>query len=205
MENKGCCQSTPEKPGSCATKGCCGTLIKGALLGGIIMFIYLAASCYLLPWHKTTTLSFKQESAAASVMPAAADAQPDKVATEGAKIYAYDAKPDAAAEGAGKKDLNAKLGFSFLFCLFNALLLTALLKKNCGCPIRFSATAGLLIGTAAYIPNLIWHNAPLNYTLLGMADYLIAFTLAGAAIFHCLLKSDSCATNKGEEKKPGRH
>jgi hypothetical protein len=174
----------------------CAMLLKGALLGGIVMFIYLWASWSLIPMHKATTLSFKQETAAASeVMPAVANLA--KSAVKAMKSAADSIKP---AEAVDYKAMKSQLGAEFLFCLFSALLLTSLLKKACGCPIRFSATVGLLIGAVAYIPNMIWFDAPLNYALLGIADNLIAFTLAGAVISKCLFKV-SCTMGKGGEKK----
>jgi hypothetical protein len=211
MDNKGCCSPTPanscgpEKSGSCETTSCCGKLIKGAIVGGIIMFAYMWASWSFVPMHKATTLTFKQEIAAEA--PAADLA--DTVAKGAAKaMKTVKAAVDKVKSGtsvedaekmAAKKKMQKQLGLTFLFSLFNGLLLTSLLKKSCyggGCPILFSMTVGLLVGAVSYLPNLIWYGAPLNYTLLGMADNLIAFTLAGAFISKCLFKG-SCETGKG--------
>ncbi len=60
MENKGCCAEKPadnacstEKKEPCGTGKCCGGIIlKGAVFGGVAMFIYFMASWTLLPWHK---------------------------------------------------------------------------------------------------------------------------------------------------------
>ena len=72
MENKGCCAEKPAdntcstgKTGGCGVKGkCCpGTIIKGAIVGGIVMFIYFYVSWMVLSWHKApvalTNLTFR--------------------------------------------------------------------------------------------------------------------------------------------------
>ncbi|MCE9508069.1 MAG: hypothetical protein K8R48_07130 [Alphaproteobacteria bacterium] len=207
MENKGCCSPAnacgPEKSGSCETTSCCGKLIKGAIVGGIIMFAYMWASWSFVPMHKATTLTFKQEISAAATAPADAEkpaAAPKKAAVKAMKAEAEKAEPEAAtAEDAAKKKMKTQLIYTLLFSIFNALLLTCLLKKSCyggGCPVKFSMTVGLLAGAVSYLPNLVWFGAPLNYTLLGMADNLIAFTLAGAVISKCLFKG-SCEAGAG--------
>jgi hypothetical protein len=207
--NKGNCSSTPanncgsDKNESCGWTSCCIKLIKGALLGGIIMFVYLWASCTLLPIHKATTITYT--TAASAAAPAAETSMVDKMKEIGKNIKAaVTNEPAAPAENKGTTQQLAK---SFLLCLFNALLLTSLLKKTCaggGCPVLFSATTGLLVGSVAFLPNLIWFQAPLNYSLLGIADNLIAFTLAGFVLSKFLF-NESCTMGKAADKKGSCH
>lgn len=231
MENQGCCMVKPAanscstEPGSCGPKkGCCGTLVKGAILGSIIMFLYFSASWMLLPWHKTTMMSFTNEKVVAMVLnknaeksgvyvlpsmpkaPAAPAATPAGEKAAPVKAAAPTApavdKPFAFvsifADGVTEKDMNRALVKQFVLCLFGAFLLTCLLKKSscCGCPILSSLKIGLLVAVFHYVPNMIWFHFPLNYSLVGMADDVLAFTLAGIIISKCFLKKSSCSTGK---------
>jgi hypothetical protein len=231
MDNKGCCMITPadnacstEKPGPCGPgKGCCGKLLKGAIVGGIIMFAYLWASWMLLPWHKTTMMSFKDDKAVASVLSknaeksgiymlphcewksgkAADDATAPETAPAVEKPFAF---VSVFTKGVDMKDMAPALAKQFGLCLLGAFLLTCLLKKAacCGCPILSSLKVGILVAAFHYLPNIIWFHFPLNYSLVGAADDVIAFTLAGAVIsWCCCLKKSSCAPGKAGDKTSG--
>jgi len=82
----------------------------------------------------------------------------------------------------------------FLFCVVAGLLLTKILKKRTAgcCPVAAAFVVGLLVAIFNYVPSLIWQHSPSQLTLVGMADDLIAITLAGAAIGRCVLKAGSC-------------
>lgn len=215
MKNQDCCEKKSAGT-SCEKTKCCITLLKGAFIGGVVMFLYLSASWILLPWHKTTIMSFKDESAVASALSGNAEKSGIYLLSQQKASKAKDAamvqsKPFAFvsvfADGFDmKKNMKRHLGQVFLLCLFNALLLTALLKKgSCcgGCPIMFSMGIGLLVAGASHLPELIYYHFPLRYTLVGIADDFLSFTLAGAVIAKCILKSGSCTMGKGEEKASG--
>ena len=92
----------------------------------------------------------------------------------------------------------------FFLCLIGAALLTILLKKSAGsscCPVFFSMTTGLLIGSFHYIPNMIWYHFPFNYSMVGMADDFISMTLGGLAIATFVLKTGPCTMGKCTDKK----
>ena len=212
MENKGCCAEKPadntcstEKTGACESKGkCCpGTILKGALAGGIVMFLYFSLSWTALPWHKADIMSFSNEHAASAlltdlalqsgvyVLPKAMDMK----AGAAGKPYAF---ISVFAEGVQPDDMKNGLIGDFLFCLFGAALLTKILKKrNQGCcPVAGSMAIGLLVAIFSYLPNMIWFHFPLHYSLVGMADDFIAITLAGAVIGKCVLKAGPCTMGK---------
>lgn len=210
MKNQGC--STNAADASSGKSKCCAKFLKGALIGGLVMFVFYAASWMVLPWHKNTLHTFKNSNAVASVLAANADKSgiyilsqssqkiPNSKKTEevASKPYAF---VSVLSSGVDAGRMKLSLTATLLLCLFNATLLTALLKKaSCcgGCPILFSATVGLLIASASNLPGLVWYHFPLNFTLLGMADDVIAFTLAGAAISRFVLKTGTCSTMKDQ-------
>lgn len=206
MKNQGCSSNTADA--SCEKSKCYAKFLKGALIGGLVMFVYLAVSWMVLPWHKNTMQSFKNNNAVASVLAANADksgiyilSQTQQKVPKSKKTVDAPSKPYAfvsvLSSGVDTGRMRASLTATLLLCLFNAALLTGLLKRgSCcgGCPIMFSASLGLLIGAAGHLPGLIWYHFPLNFTLLGMVDDVLAFTLAGAAISKLVLKTGSCST-----------
>ena len=97
------------------------------------------------------------------------------------------------------------LAASFALYFVVSALLTKILKKwpaGC-CPVAGSMIVGLLVGLFANLPNVIWFHAPLNDALIGIADDVIAITLAGAALSKCILTSSGlCKTaDKGCDTK----
>jgi hypothetical protein len=202
MDNKSGCTMTSPKEGSCAPqmydpKGkCCGLLLKGALLGGIMMFLYFSASWMLLPWHMSTMSSFKNEKAVAKVLL-------DNAPTSGIYVLPFRTDPKVPAsvdkpfafvsvmtEGFDcVKNLGPMMAKEFALCLVLAGLLTCLLKKqSCGCPVAFSMKAGALVALAHNVPNFIFWHYPANFTLVSAADDFLAITLAGLVISKCVLK-----------------
>jgi len=215
-DKKGCCAMpsenscpTGDKGGCCGPKKCCmKTCIAAALAGAIVMFIYFAASWMLLPWHKTTMMSFTNEGAVATVLS-------ENAAQSG--VYTLPAMPKDAAS---KPEMTKPFAFvsvfadgvdwknqsplpcmlkAFLLYFFGAAMLAKILKKSlmtgC-CPVGCAMMTGLLVALFAYVPNMIWFHFPLCWSLLGMADIVIAFTLAGAAI-KCILKCGPCTKAGG--------
>jgi hypothetical protein len=215
---EGCCSVKPDdgacatgKTGDCGSKKCCGTILKGALLGAIVMFAVFAASWMLLPFHKADTLSFANEKIIASLMANNAPQSGIYVLQPGmtAGGEAAPAQPTpfvfAAVSGNASAANNLKTMLKgFLFYFFGAALLTKLLKKcgpGGGCPVFCAMKIGVLVALFSYVPNMIWFHFPLRYSLLGMADILVAFTLAGAAISCCVLKSGPCTMGKCSTEK----
>ena len=220
--------STEKAEGACGGKSkCCPvTIFKGALVGGAVMFIWFTVSWTVLPWHKETTmalgsahmLSANAERMAATFftnaapqpgiyeLPKVVDTKTGAVGPAGViKPYAFiSVFPDGITQGGGM--MKEQMGKYFLFCLLGAALLTKFLKKRkegC-CPVAGSMIVGLLVAVFSYLPNIIWFHFPWHYSLIGMADDVIAITLAGAAISTAVLKTGACTMGKScGDKKEG--
>jgi hypothetical protein len=226
MDNKGCCampascetgdKSETKKGGCGPKKGCCGAMIKGALVGGVVAFLYIVASWMFIPLHATSMNGFKDEAAVAKVildnapksgvyaLPYVAD--PTKQVSSLEKPFAF---VSVLTDGFDMKaNMYKQMGETFFLYFFVAALLTGLLKKQtCGCPVAFSLAVGVLIALVANVPGMIWWHFPLNFTLINMADNVIATTLAGLAISKVVLRcgagacqgcgNKSCTCKKG--------
>lgn len=202
--NGGCC---PTKSADKSTKGggdgfcgitqCYATLLKGALVGGIMMFAVFMVSWTLLPWHKASIGSFAKESAVTSALTAngakpgvyvvpklapIATRAPDKAP----KFFAF---VSVGKQGFDSDGMAGAMFKQLLLCLFGAAMLTKFLKKSAGacCPISCSMKMGLLIACFGYLPNMFWFQFPLGFSVIGMLDVIVAFTLAGAAISKIVL------------------
>lgn len=190
---------------ACSTqKKCCWTtLFKGALVGGAVMFVWFWVSWTQLSWHKTNMLSFKKERPVAAVLantapadgiyvlPFVTDPKTGAVGPEAVtKPYAF---VSVYNKGYNLKDMKGQMLQQLWLCLFGGLLLTKFLKKTPAgcCPVSCSVALGLFVGSFAYLPNMIWYHFPVHYSLIGLADCVIAITLAGAAVSK-VLKSGAC-------------
>ncbi len=208
MDNKSC--GMPKTADNACSTGkddgggkgkCCATLVKGALIGGIVMFVYISFSWMVLPWHQATIMSFKDDQAVAVALYENAEKSgifvlprmnqvKDETAAAVTKPFAF---VSVFKDGIDAKNMAPQLVQQLLLCLFGALVLTCLLKKiSCGCPVLLSFKVGLLVAAFDHLPCLIWHRFPLDYTLVGMADDVIAITLAGLVISKVAFKTGVC-------------
>jgi hypothetical protein len=197
---KGSCSATPDT-GACGAgpeKGkCCAKLIKGALLGGLIIWAWFALSWHVIPWHANSLMGFKDEKVVADALTKSA---PDSGVyvlpfTNMGKEEQKTDKPFAFvsvyAPGVNVKDsMPSMMIGAFVMSVVMAGFLSCLLTKKVDgfCPVAFSMKVGLLAGIAAHLPNYLFYHFPLSWTLTGVADQVIAFALAGAVISKCVLK-----------------
>ena len=192
---KGACSTTP-----CGTeqKGtCCGRIIKGGILGGIVIFVWFMLSWHVIPWHANSILGFKDEKAVSEALVKNA---PDSGVytlpfTDMGKVDQKTDKPFAFvsvyAPGVNIKDsLPSMMIGAFVMSVLMALFLSCLLSKKVEgyCPMGFSLKVGLLVGIAAYGPMFVFYHFPTSWCLTGIADEVIAFGLAGAVVGKCIMK-----------------
>jgi hypothetical protein len=209
--DKGSCSATPGAPSSC-----CGKIIKGAILGGLVMFAWFSISWMALPWHMKSIHAFQDEAAAAAAIGANAPSSGVYVIphTDMGKSEQKTAKPFAfvsvLADGVDMKAdmMPTMLKGLGLYVVLSALLTCLLTKKGAaGCPVAFAVKTGLLVGLASGMPLWIWWHFPCDFVLLEILDYIVAFGLAGMVISKFILKlklgpcpASACPTD-GDVKK----
>ena len=181
------------------------SLVLGSVLGGVIVFAWTAVSWMLLPWHNNAMKSFADEAAVAQVIldnapsggmfaipgwPAGFDAM-----TQAQKDSCQAAMTKKMADGpyfygvvwrGVKEDMGRSMGVSLLFDVLAALLVTMLVMKTGGMSwagrVMFIVTVALAVCLIAIAPNWIWWHHPSGYVIVGMADVVIAWALAGMVI-----------------------
>lgn len=200
--NTGSCSTTPMAgaggaSGTTSGGKCCGKIIIASILGGIVMFAWISVSWMALPWHKDHMRAFKDEKAVASsmtknisgsgiyIMP---NTNMGKDKQKIGKPYAFVVVKEDGLDVA--KAMPVAMGKDLVLCIFLAGLLGCLLRKTagCGCPVAMSAKVGLVAGLAAYVPNRIWFHFPLDFTIIGVVETVVAFVLAGFVIAKFVLK-----------------
>jgi hypothetical protein len=192
--DKGSCSPSP-----CGSDGGtkCGKIIKGALLGGLVMFVWFFISWHVLPWHSNSLVAFTKESEVATAI--AKNAPESNVYvipfTDMGKAPQATDKPFAFVSvftpGVNVKDTMPQMMIgAFIMSVLLAGGLSCLLTKKVEgyCPLAFSVKVGFLTGIAAYGPSFIFYHFPTNWCLVGIADQVISFALVGAIVGKCIMK-----------------
>lgn len=173
-------------------------LIKGAILGGLIAFIWTNISWMALPWHQSTISAIPNEAPVAESLK-------KNIPSSGLYILPWSTeKSKEAHEAVNKKMEKGPYGFMvihpngfknsmsnmMIFGLLSniliAFILTYLLTKTKGLSylqkvgfIKLAAVAGALV---IIVPNLIWWQFPLAYSLVTIIDTALTWGFAGLVI-----------------------
>ncbi|MCF6285701.1 MAG: hypothetical protein L3K26_10975 [Candidatus Hydrogenedentes bacterium] len=173
-------------------------LIKGAIIGGLVAFIWTNISWMVLPWHMNTISSLANEAPVLEslknnvpesglyVLPWTTDMTEEAMVEMNKKMekgpYAY----MVVHPNGFKKNMGKMMFFGLLTNIVIALILTYLLTKTKGLSyiqkvgfVKMAAVAGALV---VVVPNLTWWQFPLDYTLVTIVDTAFTWGFAGLAI-----------------------
>ncbi len=180
------------------------SLALGAILGGLVAFLWSSISWEVLPWHKQTLLSFQDEDAVGRVVAEHATrsgvylypgvpSQPgmtkdQKKAAEAAAAEKMKKGPVvfAAVRRGGFTSFVRGLIVQFLSQVIAAFLLTWLLLKTAGLSywgrVGFLTVAGLAAAVIADLPNWNWWGFSGSYTAVAVADSALTWFFAGLVV-----------------------
>ena len=174
-----------------------GALIKGTVLGGLVLFVWGAISWMALPFHGNVLQGFANEDAVLQAITAHAPRSGVYLLpnTEGGGEAAQQAAQERMQKGPGvlaairvgpMGSMASYMLSGLLIQMAAALVGTGLLLRarleTYGARVVFLAVTGLLIGIAGHLPQWNWWHFSTGYTLLEMADLVISWTLAGLVI-----------------------
>lgn len=201
MDDKTCSTNTcsTEKNGE-ACKSQCKKIMLGGLLGGAVMFVWVMISWMALPWHNVTINEFTDDAAVATVLAENAPqsgiyvlprmTMDPEQAPVMAKPFAF---MSVVSEGVDMSQMGGKMFVEFLSLFFMAAMLTAVLARmGSGCKVMASLKIGAVVAVASYLPMWNWWHFPVKYTLVGMADVMIAMFLAGLVLAKFVFKDGPC-------------
>ena len=180
------------------------SLALGAVLGGLVAFLWSAVSWMMLPWHNTMK-SFTNEAIVSQVlienvpsggvymlpgMPPGYDRM-----TDDQRKMADQARATALANGPYvyavvwrglSENMGKQMAIGLLFNILAALLVSMLVMRTAGMSwggrVMFVVTAAVAVCLIAVVPNWIWWRYPKDWILVSMADIVIAWLLAGMVI-----------------------
>ncbi len=173
-------------------------LMKGALIGGLVAFIWMNFSWMVLPWHFMTISTLPNDAPIAESLKT-------NVKESGLYILPWTSdKTDAAMTEVNQKmekgpfafmvvqpnglkmNMPKMMLFGLLFNIVVAFMLTYLLTKTKGLSyiqkVGFVKTAAVAGALVIVVPNMIWWQFPLAYTLVTIVDTGFTWGFAGLAI-----------------------
>ncbi len=174
-------------------------LLLGAILGGVILFVWGAVSHMLLPFATISLQRFTDEEAVRQAVVANAPRSgiyflPD-MQQEGLTEEQQNASFEQAMQGpvlfvsvrlGRASSFGTLLGIQFLIDVLSALLLTALLSNVRPMPyakrVLIVLGVALVAGIAVHLPHWNWYNFGLAYTAGEFVGLVIGFVLAGLAL-----------------------
>lgn len=177
-------------------------VIKAAIFGAIVAFIWSMLSWVALPWHNMAMNTFKDEAAVAEVIKANVAGSgvyllpsPPNLSNVASKDHAAatQAFKDKIIEGpltfvavdlkGGDPNMIAQIGMSFAKDLIAAFLIAMLLVcVNCSSYISrvgFVGAIGLITGLLSESTYYIWFHHGIQFSLVNLVDYFVTWTLAG--------------------------
>ena len=178
-------------------------LVLGALLGGLVLFVWGAISWMVLPWHEAALNRFTDEDAVASTITASAprpgiyvypgmppaDGSPEeRAAAEQASMAKMERGPIifVSYDPAGMTSMAMPMICNLLTQILGALLVTWLLNKTSGLSywgaVLFVVVAALAAGVVAVLPEWIWWHFSTTYVMGQIADLVIGGFLSGLVI-----------------------
>lgn len=175
------------------------TIIKGAIVGGIIVFIWGFFSWMVLPWHNSTMSSFKNESAVAKVIKENATGDgmymmpycsPNQTTDEKeAAMQRMQTGPFMFASikpmGSGMMSAGHFVK-SLIIQVISAGIITWLVTRTRGLNytqrVGYIAMIAFFAGFVVNMPAWNWMGFSTRYVVVGILDLVIGWTIAGFAI-----------------------
>jgi hypothetical protein len=178
------------------------TLLKAAVLGGLIVFVWGMFSWMIFPWHQSCLKKFTHESEVASVIRDNAPVSgvyvlPDTFAYNEHTSHAEMARGKEMMErgpfmfatvrsnGMGKMTLRPFI-FSLIIQIIGALIVTWMLMQTKGLifwkQVRFITLFGLGVAILGELPDWNWWGFSCAYVCINIADLVIGWFLAGLGI-----------------------
>ncbi len=170
------------------------SIIRGAILGAIIVYVWMFISWMVLPWTTSTLKQFKNEEFVGWVL---------KTNAKKSGVYVIPHPKTVEEHGEGeekspqvfvsikRKGINytgPKVYIaSFIINLIAAGLVSFLLtqvseRMRYGGKLVFVTIFGLTAGVLCYLPGWNWWGYSMCYTLVGIANSVIGWFLAGIVL-----------------------
>ena len=170
-------------------------LIRSAVIGGALLFVWSSLSWMVLPWHHQTLKGLNEDQPVIQAM---------TENTRGSGVYlvpftnhkkkAENAPPQITkspfvfmvynADGYGNMGFRmaAALLGDMMTAFFLAWVISFFNVYGFLPRVLFAALSALFAGLAMHVPNEIWWGHSTAFTLVAVADLVIGWTIAGLAV-----------------------
>lgn len=170
-------------------------LMLGAVLAGLVVFLWSGFSHMVLPWWNANTNSFTNSEALSAVMLAGADgdgiymlpsAEPPTTEAESERMrggpVAFVALTTGGMDPASPRAFVLQLIFDIVIALFLARLLTCIGDQAFSVRLRLVVLVALLAGMMVHLPYWAWYGFAGGFTLVSMIDLVIGWFLGGLVL-----------------------
>jgi len=180
-------------------------LLKGTILGGIVLFLWSMLAWAVLPLHTSTLLSFANEEAMTQALIATAPKSgnyllpAERLNTQGMTADQIKTAQQAAMDrmmkgptmfaavrlgpvGSMASYYGAQVLTQFVCAFLATLLLLPAKALSYWGRVAFLVGIALAGGVACYIPEWVWWSFSSAYTTANFVDLLVGFFLAGLVI-----------------------
>lgn len=175
-------------------------LLKCALVGGVVLFLWGAFSWAVLPWHKMHMMKFTNEDQVASVVednapmsgiyvlpnmmniPPNTEKMAEAKLREKSELFMF----AAVSVGGRSHSTMGAMVLNLILKVIAAWIVTWLLMCSRWTTFKhrvgFVTMVGLVIGLMATFPFWIWFGFPMGFTFACLLEIVIGWALAGCAI-----------------------
>jgi hypothetical protein len=178
-----------------------------AFVAGFLCLYWSNVSWMILPWHKTTIHSFKNDQVvqtailenisssgkAVYALPAfhgkkEAPKSPQLINEDGTILRAFVAVVPQAPNGFSPIKLAYEFGYDFLIALLIAFLISWANLVSFGSILAFTLVIGFISSVSTNLPNWNWWGFASDYVLVGMADGMVYSLIIGLVLALMLKK-----------------
>jgi hypothetical protein len=173
-------------------------LVKCAVVGGLVLFVWGMISWVVLPWHKMHMMSFKNDEKVMDVikdnasesgiyiLPNCSENQSHSDMMKNRDMMMKGPFVFAAVSMEGKNpDMTASMVKGFLLKVIAAFIVSWMLMQtrlNYQRQVGFVTIVGLLIGLTGVLPYWIWFGFPGGFAIATIFEAIVGWFFAGLVI-----------------------
>lgn len=173
------------------------TLLKGGILGGLVLFAWGAISWMCIPWHLKVFNDFENEAEVAKVITVHTPKSGVYMLPSMAQMHKKDASVTmdtgmqaplvlATVRLENNLPMSRLMVNELMIQILAAFLVTALMGRVKGVGymgrVGYVTLFGLAAGIVSYLPLWNWFGFSLAYTVVAMADLVLGWYFAGFVI-----------------------
>ncbi|MBI5247415.1 MAG: hypothetical protein HY923_09550 [Elusimicrobia bacterium] len=167
---------------------------KGAVVGGLIAFVWTPVSWIVLPFHQRTVRALANPAAVVRVLEAGSiEPGTYRLAPEGEGNRLEQPTVFLSYSRPGTRGTAASLLAGLAAQMIGAFFWTWILGKIPGLTLKDAAMYGLFfglcLGTLGAIPNAAWGNFSWSFAAVQLVDAAILWTLASMALSRCYARA----------------